>query len=61
VKDALTENSVDWNNFNIPVEEKYFHQLKKKMLDYLGKRGGLDPRCLCLRRSCLPFEYPGDQ
>jgi phosphoenolpyruvate carboxykinase (ATP) len=30
VKDALTENSVDWNTFNLPVEEKYFHQLKKK-------------------------------
>lgn len=38
VKDAITENSVDWNNFNIPVEEKYFIQLKKKLLDYLGKK-----------------------
>lgn len=38
VKDALTENTVDWNNFNIPIEEKYFHQLKKKMLDYLGAK-----------------------
>lgn len=38
VKDELTENSVHWNNFNIPVEEKYFHQLKKKVLDYLGTK-----------------------
>jgi phosphoenolpyruvate carboxykinase (ATP) len=38
VKDAVTENSVDWNNFNIPIEEKYFHQLKKKLLDYLGAK-----------------------
>ncbi|MFY7901076.1 MAG: phosphoenolpyruvate carboxykinase (ATP) [Chitinophagaceae bacterium] len=38
VKDAITENSVNWNNFNIPIEEKYFHQLKRKMLDYLGKK-----------------------
>jgi phosphoenolpyruvate carboxykinase (ATP) len=38
VKDAVTENSVDWNSFNIPIEEKYFHQLKKKMLDYLGSK-----------------------
>jgi phosphoenolpyruvate carboxykinase (ATP) len=38
VKDSVTESSVDWNNFNIPIEEKYFHQLKKKMLDYLGSK-----------------------
>jgi phosphoenolpyruvate carboxykinase (ATP) len=38
VKDSLTENSVHWNNFNIPVEEKYFFQLKKKMLDYLNEK-----------------------
>jgi phosphoenolpyruvate carboxykinase (ATP) len=38
VKDALTENTVDWNNFNIPIDEKYFHQLKKKLLDYLGSK-----------------------
>ena len=38
VKDSVTENSVDWNNFNIPIEEKYFHQLQKKMLDYLGQK-----------------------
>ncbi len=38
VKDALTENSVHWNNFNIPVEEKYFFQLKEKMLNYLNAR-----------------------
>ncbi len=38
VRDALTKDTVDWNNFNIPIEEKYFHQLKKKMLDYLGAK-----------------------
>lgn len=38
VKDAITENSVHWNNFNIPIEEKYFHQLKKKLLDYLNRQ-----------------------
>lgn len=38
VKDALTENSVHWNNFNIPVEEKYFFQLKEKMLNYLNAK-----------------------
>lgn len=41
VKDAVTGNSVDWNNFNLPIEEKYFHQLKKKMLDYLGAKNDI--------------------
>ena len=36
VKDSLTENTVNWNNFNIPIEEKYFVQLKKKMLSFLS-------------------------
>jgi len=38
VKDALTETTVDWNGFNIPIDEKYFHQLKKKLLDYLAAK-----------------------
>jgi len=38
VKDALTESTVDWNGFNIPIDEKYFHQLKKKLLDYLAAK-----------------------
>ena len=38
VKDAITENTVHWNNFNIPIEEKYFHQLKKKLLNYLNSK-----------------------
>ncbi len=38
VKDAITENSVHWNNFNLPIDEKYFHQLKKKLLNYLGSK-----------------------
>lgn len=38
VKDALTENSVHWNNFNIPVEEKYFLQLRDKLLNYLNQK-----------------------
>jgi len=36
VKDAVTESSVYWNNFNLPIEEKYFFQLKGKMLNYLN-------------------------
>ncbi|RXK82815.1 phosphoenolpyruvate carboxykinase (ATP) [Filimonas effusa] len=36
VKDIITEDTVNWNQFNIPIGEKYFHQLKAKMLDYLN-------------------------
>lgn len=38
VKDAITENSVHWNEFNIPIEEKYFDQLYAKMTSYLGQQ-----------------------
>ena len=38
VKDAITENTVNWNNFNQPIAEKYFHQLKKKLLNYLNNK-----------------------
>ncbi|MBX9780968.1 MAG: phosphoenolpyruvate carboxykinase (ATP) [Chitinophagaceae bacterium] len=38
VKDTITENTVHWNNFNIPIEENYFLQLRAKVLDYLGNR-----------------------
>ncbi len=38
VKDALTENTVHWNDFNIPFEEKNFFQLKEKMLAYLSDK-----------------------
>jgi phosphoenolpyruvate carboxykinase (ATP) len=38
VKDAITENTVHWNDFNIAIEEKYFFQLKEKMLQYLGDK-----------------------
>ncbi|CAN5405207.1 phosphoenolpyruvate carboxykinase (ATP) [soil metagenome] len=37
VKDAITENTVYWNNFNLPIEEKYFLQLREKLLTYLNK------------------------
>ncbi|MEJ7679018.1 MAG: phosphoenolpyruvate carboxykinase (ATP) [Segetibacter sp.] len=38
VKDYCTEKNVDWNKFNIPIEEKYFLQLKKELLEYLGNK-----------------------
>ncbi|HYH15867.1 MAG TPA: phosphoenolpyruvate carboxykinase (ATP), partial [Flavisolibacter sp.] len=38
VKDETTESTVHWNNFNIPIEEKYFHIIQKKILDYLNEQ-----------------------
>ncbi len=38
VKDTITENSVDWNNFNIPIDEKYFQQLKTKLTTHLSQK-----------------------
>ena len=38
VKDALTAETVNWNDFNIPFEEKHFFQLKEKMLAYLDDK-----------------------
>ncbi len=35
VRDALTETTIDWNDFNLPIEEKYFDRLYNKMIDYL--------------------------
>lgn len=41
IKDSITENSVHWNDFNIPLDEKYFHIIHKKVLDYLNSRNEL--------------------
>jgi phosphoenolpyruvate carboxykinase (ATP) len=38
VKDEITEDTVHWNNFNIPIEEKYFHIVHKKIMDYLNRK-----------------------
>lgn len=38
VRDDITEYNINWNNFNIPIDEKYFHQLRRKMMLYLGGR-----------------------
>jgi phosphoenolpyruvate carboxykinase (ATP) len=38
VKDELTSDSVHWNEFNIPLEEKYFHLIQKKIIDHLNQR-----------------------
>ncbi|MEO6489752.1 MAG: phosphoenolpyruvate carboxykinase (ATP) [Ferruginibacter sp.] len=38
VKDALTADTVHWNNFNIPMEEEKFLGLKGKMMKYLSSK-----------------------
>lgn len=35
VRDEITDATVDWNGFNIPIEEKFFHLIRKKVLAYL--------------------------
>ncbi len=37
VKDEITESTVHWNNFNIPIEEAYYHVIYKKMMKYLDE------------------------
>jgi phosphoenolpyruvate carboxykinase (ATP) len=36
VKDELTEKQVNWNEFNIPIEAKYFDIIHTKVIDYLN-------------------------
>jgi phosphoenolpyruvate carboxykinase (ATP) len=38
VKDALTDNSVHWNNFNIAIAPEKFTALKAKVLNYLNSK-----------------------
>lgn len=38
VKDEITKDTINWNNFNIPIEGKYFDILYKKMMDYLSSK-----------------------
>lgn len=35
IRDEVTTDTVNWNDFNIPLEEKYFHIIFKKFTDYL--------------------------
>jgi len=38
VRDDLTAETVHWNDFNIPMEPKYFDGLYKEILDHLNKK-----------------------
>lgn len=37
VKDDITANTINWGEFNQPIEEKYYHIIYHKMIDYLNK------------------------
>lgn len=36
VKDEITGNSIHWNDFNLPLEEKYFDTIFKRVIHYLN-------------------------
>ncbi len=38
VKDNETKNSINWNGFNQPIDEKYFFLLKDKLTQFLDKQ-----------------------
>lgn len=38
VKDEITENTIAWNNINIPIAEQHFLELKDKMIAYLNQQ-----------------------
>ncbi|ULQ50639.1 phosphoenolpyruvate carboxykinase (ATP) [Flavihumibacter fluvii] len=37
VKDEITSDTVHWNDFNLPIDEKYFFIIRQKINEYLGK------------------------
>jgi phosphoenolpyruvate carboxykinase (ATP) len=41
VKDIITENLVNWNDFNLPISEKHFDTIFNKVTSYLGNRKDL--------------------
>ncbi len=41
VKDEITANTVHWNEFNLPLDEKYFHIIHKKIVDHLNSSNEL--------------------
>lgn len=37
VRDTVTENTVNWNEFNLPIAPKYFDIIYKKAIDYINE------------------------
>lgn len=38
IKDEVTADTVNWNEFNLPLEENYFDIIFRRITDYLNKR-----------------------
>jgi phosphoenolpyruvate carboxykinase (ATP) len=38
VKDSFTENTIEWNDFNKPIDSTTFLQLYQKIIDHFGKK-----------------------
>ena len=38
VKDDITAATVDWNQYNIPIDEKFFHIVHQKLIDYFNQK-----------------------
>lgn len=38
VRDKITANTVDWNEINLPIEEKIFDSLYQKMIDHFSNK-----------------------
>jgi phosphoenolpyruvate carboxykinase (ATP) len=36
VKDEISTGSIHWNDFNLPLEEKYYHCIHQKIVNYLN-------------------------
>ena len=53
VIDSLTKESIHWNQFNIPIEEKYFDILYRKMCAYLQHKPLWIRDCI----ACAQPEY----
>jgi phosphoenolpyruvate carboxykinase (ATP) len=41
VKDEITASAINWNDFNLPIDEKYFDIILKKVTGYLNKTSGI--------------------
>ena len=56
VKDSITENTVNWNDFNIPIAEKYFDIIFKKIIIRLSLEFQKREQCMLLRLLHTQFQ-----
>ena len=41
IKDAITKDTVYWNDFTLPMDEKYFHIIQQKIKTWLAVKDDL--------------------